>query len=66
MEDKNLTDSDIDFYYSYIAITNIFKSPTKFSGKELYKEIKMLKKNFDNEEIKAMTKTRMKNEDKKL
>lgn len=62
MEDKNLIVNDTEFYYSYVAITNIHKSATKFTGKELKKEIKMLKLNFSEEEIKTIAKTRMKNE----
>ena len=62
MEDKNLIDFDTDFYYSYVAITNILKSPTKFTGKEFKKEIEMLKLKFSEEEIKTTAKTRMKKE----
>lgn len=58
MEDKN----KFDFEYSYIAITNLLKSSTKITRKELKKEMEMLKLNFNEEEIKAMSKARVKNE----
>lgn len=58
MEDKNM----FDFEYSYVAITNLLKSSTKITKKELKKEMYMLKLNFNKEEIKAMVKARAKSE----